>query len=188
MKSPSKKCLLPTYERVRHLLNYDPETGVLSWRVRPPNNVKRVGDKAGGVNSIGYECVRIDQVLCLSHRVIWLWYYGYWPENNIDHINRTRNDNRIVNLREESQSCNAKNSEQRVGNRGVKGVYERRDYKGWTASIKENYISTNLGSFKEFTEAVAHRLAAEQCLGWEGCDSLTPAAKYMRDYLCKTSE
>lgn len=40
-----------------------------------------------------------------------------------------------------------------------------------------------LSIFDDFTEAVAHRLAAEQCLDWDGCDSTSPAYLYMKEYL-----
>lgn len=35
----------------------------------------------------------------------------------------------------------------------------------------------------DFTEAVAHRLAAEQCLGYNSCDNQSSAYLYMQKYL-----
>ncbi len=40
-----------------------------------------------------------------------------------------------------------------------------------------------VGRHKDFTEAVAHRLAAEQALDWSGCDSSSPAYQYMQNYI-----
>lgn len=41
---------------------------------------------------------------------------------------------------------------------------------------KSNYI----GIFTDFGEAVAYRLAVEQCLGWENCDSSSPAYQHIQ--------
>ncbi len=119
-----------------------------------------------------------------QHRVIWCLVYGYWPENNVDHINRIRTDNRIENLREVSQVCNSQNSEQRTDNTtGVRGVCWFPRTCRWAVQICVNDIKYYLGYYKEFTEAVAHRLAAEQCFGWADCDINSPAFQYMQAYI-----
>jgi len=67
-------------------------------------------------------------------------------------------------------------------NSGVKGIISRKrlGHKDkWRAMIAEGGRLHHLGQFSDFTESVAHRLVAEQCLGWEGCDSCSPAYQYM---------
>ncbi len=50
----------------------------------------------------------------------------------------------------------------------------------WRACIKLNGSTMHIGRFTDFSEAVLHRFAAEQCLGWEGCDSSSPAYQYVK--------
>ncbi|MFQ6248777.1 HNH endonuclease [Yersinia enterocolitica] len=47
-----------------------------------------------------------------AHRLFRSYFYGKWPDNQIDHINRDRSENRISNLRESSCSKDICNHEQ----------------------------------------------------------------------------
>ena len=169
-----------TQEEVRQLLDYDPETGELRWREWKQG--RKMGKAVGmSVGSAGYRQIRINGKGYLTHRLIWLWRYGYFPENEIDHIDRDKRNNRLSNLREVSNSCNQRNSETRTDNKsGVKGVCWANRKSKWLASMKVNNEWRYLGLHTEFTEAVAHRLAAEQCLDWEGCDNNSSAYQYMK--------
>ena len=169
-----------TQKRVRALFDCDPETGLLTWKVNK-GRIK-AGQLAGGMFKSGYLAVGVDCSRYYSHRVIWLWYYGYFPENDIDHVNRDRFDNRICNLREVSRSCNNYNSCVSMSNTsGIKGVDS---YKGgFRASIGIEGKPCYIKRTKDFTEAVAHRLAAEQCLRYSSCDSQSSAYLYMQKYL-----
>lgn len=171
-----------TQEYVRELLGYNPETGELRW-----NKYKRGRRKSGTVGSVnraGYLRFDIDRRSYLTHRVIWLWWYGHFPENDIDHINRNKTDNSISNLREVSRSCNMRNCEtDRTNSSGVKGVcWDRRKGK-WEAKIVSNCKTRYLDYHNDFVEAVAHRLMAEQCLDWADCDANSSAYRYMREYV-----
>ncbi len=107
--------------------------------------------------------------------------HGYWPENHIDHINRDKADNRLCNLREVSNQCNIRNA--KVGKNTttkINGVCPHK--RGYEVYIKVNYKKFNLGVFEDFVEAVAHRLAAEQCLDWSGCDTSSSAFCFMQEY------
>ena len=46
-----------------------------------------------------------------------------------------------------------------------------------------NYKKIYLGIYKDFDEAVCVRLAVEQCVNWEGCDSNSPAYQYVQKML-----
>ena len=169
-----------TQKRVRELFDYDTETGLLMWKVN--RRRVKVGDVIKTVNSAGYTTLEIESKSYLAHRIIWLWNYGYFPENDVDHINRVRADNRICNLREVSQSCNIHNSCVSTRNiSGVKGVSV--DKHGCHASIMIGGKQIHIKTVHDFAEAVAHRLAAEQCLGYNSCDNQSSAFVYMQNYI-----
>ena len=170
-----------TYERLKELLHYDPDSGIFVWNIGRPG--ASVGTVAGAIRHDGYVRIGVDNKRYLAHRLAWLYVHGYMPENSIDHINRNPLDNRICNLREVSHMCNMRNIDTPKNNTsGVKGVIWNKHNLLWVAVIGNKTIKYS----RDFTEAVAHRLAAEQCLGWAGCDSSSSAYKYMQEYLCQT--
>lgn len=131
---------------------------------------------AGGTNNIGYVAISVQGKLHLAHRLAWLFVHGYLPEHQVDHINRIRDDNRIENLREVSRSCNLRNTGNFVNNTsGVKGVYWNKGKNKWHAQIRINLKMKHLGYYDDFQDVVCARLTAEQCVGWSGCDSNSPA-------------
>ncbi len=173
MKNHSKKL---TQKRVRELFDY--KDGSLFWK-KPPKCQVKIGDEAGSMHWSGYRIVRVDRRLYLSHRMIWLYLHGYFPEDGLDHIDKNKLNNRIENLREVSQVCNSRNCGNFKHNKsGVKGVHWAKANNRWISSIRVFRKSYHIGSYKDFNEAVLHRFAAEQCLGWHGCDSTSPAYLY----------
>jgi len=60
----------------------------------------RAGDMAGTVHSTGYVRISIDGGKYTAHHLAWLYVHGLWPSDQIEHINRKRSDNRLVNLKE----------------------------------------------------------------------------------------
>jgi len=162
-----------TQERLKEVLNYDSETGEFHWKISGRGGPKP-GSRAGSINGERYRQVRIDGKIYSSHRLAWLYTYGYFPENQIDHINRTRDDNRIENLREVSSSCNMRN---RKGNSdsfsGVKGVYKNGS--NWRALIRVDNKCINLGTFTTLFAAAKARAEAEEKHGFITCDRLSEA-------------
>ncbi len=161
-RAPKTKPVL-TAERVRELFNYDPETGSL---VRL---ISRGSRKAGAVvNYPGQKRgqVRIDGEKFLVHRVVWLTVTGFWPDQDIDHVNGNPSDNRFVNLRLATSEINNQNRRQAQGNNwaGLLGVGSSGCAKRYRASIvvKGRYI--HLGCFDTPEEAHAAYLAAKRQL------------------------
>lgn len=98
------------YDWIHEHYSYDPETGHLTVIKKPYKSILNVGDRAGYLGDVGYRYIKIQSRTYKEHRLIWLYVHGYFPEHQIDHINRIKDDNRIENLREVSQSCNKRNS------------------------------------------------------------------------------
>jgi hypothetical protein len=156
-----------TAEHLRARLHYNPDTGVFTWLSSPSRKaVTFVGKPAGCVKN-GYITIGIDRVDYPAHRLAWLYVYGEWPAERIDHINLDRADNRISNLRQCTHSQNLANTRARSTNSsGYKGVYFHTGAKRWQAKIKVNYRSKHLGFFDTKEEAAdAYRKGAELYFG-----------------------
>jgi len=166
-------------ERLRELLDYDPEAGTLTWRSRPasmfydagPNGAERAaaswnaryaGKAAGATDAHGYLHVSIFKHLMKAHRVAWAIHYGRWPDGQVDHLDHDRANNRIANLREATEAENSRNrAAPAKGESRVLGVnYHKRDRK-WRAYIKVDGKTTHLGYFDSMEAAIAARRDAE---------------------------
>ena len=107
-------------QRLRELLDYNQETGILNWRRRPREmfrdtrmfntwNTRYAGAEAGAVCNGKYLYINVLGSNILAHRIIWMMIHGEWPNGVIDHINGKKRDNRIENLRDVSGRINSEN-------------------------------------------------------------------------------
>lgn len=156
---------LPSQAHLKSRLDYDPETGVMTWRERGSEShvgrydVRLAGKVAGTLNHKGYRVVRltIDGALqgYSSHRLIWMIAYGEDPgENQIDHINGVRDDNRLANIRIATQSENQKNVPAKITNEsGYKNVSRRNDSGLYRARITVDGGRVHLGDYATAEEA-----------------------------------
>ena len=172
-----------TQKELRSFLFYDECTGIFTWKISPRFNVL-IGSVAGTVTAQGYIHIRLLNNIYKAHRLAWLYVYGVFPEYGIDHKDRNPAHNWISNLREATQQCNRRN----IGNiktntSGVKGVYLNKKLSKWYAQIKVDYATFSLGQYSDFDDAVCARLAAEQCLGWSGCELTSPAHIYVNNLI-----
>lgn len=149
---------------------YDPIDGRFVWRYSRRGCVKQETE-AGSLDPRGYLVIGINGRGYFAHRLAWLWVYGTWPKEEIDHINMIRDDNRLVNLRDATRSQNLHNGRSRKNNtHGTKGISKHK-YKGkwtgqWVAQIQRNKIHHYLGLFSSKKEAMAaYRTAAESFYG-----------------------
>lgn len=131
-------------ERLHELLEYDPETGEMFWK-------RRV---AGTLNGEGYLQVRVEGQSLLLHRVAFALMTGRFPEDEVDHDNRDRADNRWENLKESTRSQNMHNAGMLSNNTsGVKGVCWHRGRKAWHARIVVRGATHHLGYFADIADA-----------------------------------
>lgn len=155
-----------TAERAREALDYDPKTGLITWRIN--HNGRYIGQPAGWikVNWAGKNYLRIGLGggRHYAHRLIWLHVYGRWPEGEIDHLNGNGLDNRLSNLREVSREENAKNRRLGVNNRsGFIGVSRHKVKGKWRVQVNVNGQIKHLGIFTNKADAAeASRKAREE--------------------------
>ncbi len=157
----------PTADEIRQVLAYNPETGKLS-RMKKWGS-KDVGSEPGCKSKCGYWQVGVFNRTYTAQQLAWVLHYGEWPNGLIDHINRNRMDNRIVNLRCVHRSYNAHNTGIRANNTsGMTGV-RRRSSRGsalykpcWEAYISVEGVRHQLGYFETMEEAIAARKSAEE--------------------------
>jgi hypothetical protein len=150
-----------TPERLRSLLDYDPDTGVFTNRVTR-NPRAKAGQPAGALTSEGYTAFQINGAKIYAHRAAWAYVYGVWPDTEIDHINRQRNDNRIVNLRLATRCQNSQNTGAHKRNpTGCKGVTFHARNKKWQVQLRANSKTFYVGQYAKLADAVQARAIAE---------------------------
>jgi len=143
-------------------LSYNQETGIFTWIKSPGGNIKK-DTQTGCKNKRNYVLIGIKGRTYFAHRLAWLFAYGTWPEQEIDHINKNESDNRLVNLRLATRNQNNQNRKQFSNNSsGHTGVRWHKKNKRWHAyiGISKKYIY--LGSFKIIEDAVFARKKAEK--------------------------
>lgn len=170
-------------ETLRRLLDYDPETGALTWRERPAEmfesgaksaqdnartwNRRFAGKPAFATNhGNGYLSGRVLGIKEYAHRVAWMIAHGTWPRQ-IDHINGIKKDNRASNLRSVFQSENMKNTRLRSDNTsGFVGVSWDKRKNMWLSGIKIDGRRYHVGYFAKLNDAVTARRGAERKYGF----------------------
>jgi hypothetical protein len=149
-------------ETVKKIFHYDAESGMLLWRNGNGRNVKP-WQQANSLNSSGYYAIKIQNKSYRVHRLIWLYVNGKFPDGDIDHKNRIRNDNRLCNLRDVSRTDNAQNISLPKHNKsGHIGVSWIKSHNCWTVYVKVNKKNKWLGYYKNLDAAIAARKAGEK--------------------------
>lgn len=151
-------------EHSKSILDYNHETGLFT-RIAPTKGA-RVGDIAGVKNKKVYIKIRTNGKTILAHRLAWAMHYGYQPKQ-IDHINGIKNDNRISNLRECTDSENKSNKPKPKNNKsGHKGVSWCKQTGKWRAQIAKDNKYMCLGRFTRPEDAAqAYAEAAKKYHG-----------------------
>lgn len=137
-----------TVERLKELVTYCPERGVLVWL-----GGRRAGQVAGYTRPDGYQRVCVDGKFYLGHRLIWLYHYGALPEQGqvIDHIDGNTANSRIDNLRAVAHRVNLTNTKKhRAGH--LPGVYQIPSGK-WRANCQGTGKRRHIGYFTTAEEA-----------------------------------
>lgn len=141
------------HSRLLELLAYDAETGLFRWAVSR-GRLAKAGSVAGGPRVDGYWGIKLSGFTYLAHRLAWFYVYGVWPEEELDHIDRNRANNRIENLRHATRADNCRNKPvSRSSKTGVKGVWPHKNR--FRAEIHFDGKQRDLGVYDTVDEARA---------------------------------
>ena len=132
-------------EEMKQYLSYDPETGHFTWIKLKLFSHLKVGDIAGTLSD-GYILINFNYKKYRAHRLGWLFTYGKWPNNHIDHIDGNRSNNKINNLRDVTPQENLFNIKKVRAGSGYIGVYKRKY--SWQTRIGLNGKDIHIGYFK----------------------------------------
>lgn len=169
-----------TQKELKKILHYDPITGVFTWTKSRNGAGCKKGQQAGTIK-------KNRRIICINYKeypsthLAWLYMKGRLPIAKIDHKDRNTLNDKFKNLREVSTICNARNTGNYKNNSsGIKGVHKEGCSGKWIVQIAVNGKRKHLGRYRDIDEAICIRLAAEQCLDWDGCDSNSSAFHYVK--------
>lgn len=128
--------------RLRELVHYDPVSGIFTRRAKRRKHP--AGERSGYITASGYRCLKLDGKIYPAARLAYLYVFGRWPFPEIDHIDRNRSNDAIINLREATRRENACNTEKRRRNkyRGVQSLSSVRHRAYISAQGKKKIIGT----------------------------------------------
>lgn len=159
-----KVATMLTADRLRELLSYEPETGAFTWRVN--KGCVRAGRRAGCQMPNGYWQITIDGTNYVGHRLVWLYVFGRWPLDELDHEDRDKGNIRLRNLREATHKENLFNVGVKKNNTsGYTGVSFRKGRNTFRAHVKIDGKYIHLGTFTTAGEAHAAYQAAIEYRG-----------------------
>ena len=137
-----------TQEKLKELFEYDSNGGFIRKTSGKPVEVKITKGRR-------YSRVGINGNPYALHRMIFLWHYGYLPKI-LDHIDGSRLNNKIENLREVTQSQNCLNRKHHSNSKSpYKNVYlqsptKKSEWKrNWVVSITVEDKRKYIGSFED---------------------------------------
>ena len=169
-----------TQEKLKELFLYDKFLGIFIRLKTVTGNAKK-GDIAGYIDNRGYRRITINRKKYTVSRLAWLYVEGYLPENQIDHRNRIRHDDKWHNLRHVSQQCNTRNSKiYNTNTSGITGVKWHKRKRKWRSEIMISGKTIHLGYFDLKLNAAKARWKAEVKYGFPNCNTTSTAYLYLQ--------
>jgi hypothetical protein len=152
-----------TQERLKELIEYDPETGMFRRRVIIGNNSVKDWTK-GSIGKRGCYTLSVDGYTYKAHRLAYLYMVGNWPRHLVDHKDCDPQNNRWDNLRKATPSENSANKKF-YSQYGAKGIVKSKDR--WSAQIRMEGKRFYLGTYDTIEEAHAAYCGAGRVLHGE---------------------
>ena len=136
-------------ELLREFVDYNPETGSMTWKERDIKHFKCLrdcnrwnnryaGQECGTSMYRGHKLMRISGKPFYIHRAAFAHHFGYWPTKEIDHKNQNPTDNRLSNLRETNEN-NRNKSKQKNNTSGYTGVSWDKNRNKWRVAVSRKY-------------------------------------------------
>lgn len=145
---------LPPIEILNHMIHYDKEKGILTWK--NSSKTSRNGMMCGhGRGRSGYRVVGILMSQYLYHRIAYFIHTGIDPFGYIvDHKDGDPTNNKPSNLRLASRSQNNANGRPyKTSKTGFRGAFWQKSMKKYCASIQSEGKREVIGYFNCPTEA-----------------------------------
>lgn len=170
---------LPSQEYLNECFDYNPDTGVLTWKRRNRDafvsqrgymswNARYAGKPAGrlGLNPDGgQKCIDvcINSVFYKAHRIVWVMSYGHIDDSiQVDHIDGNPWNNKLSNLRLATNTQNQWNkgtySHNTSGHPGVSYDQSRNKYMSY---LEHNGRRIHTARWDTKPEAIVARAIAE---------------------------
>ncbi len=146
-----------THEHLKAMLDYNPVTGVFTWKVRPhARSRQQPGDEAGVVKTVRghqYRYIGIDYTQYHASQLAWFYVNGAWPGVSLTFVNEDTADTRIENLAEMRTTPNRHDFSSEKG----RGNY-RREYRETNRDVLrglqfQKYYGITLDDFQKMLVA-----------------------------------
>ena len=146
----------PTQQELLKYLKYDPITGHLTW-IKKAGNSTILNSRAGSTTKTGYRRFTFKGKNYQEHHIIWCIVHGHFPTHQIDHEDQVRDNNAIHNLKEVTQSENARNRSRRNTHIDEAGIWYCKRRKRYIAEITYEGKKVYQATFINIDEAIEQR-------------------------------
>ena len=148
-----------TEEIIQDDIEYLPDTGELFWK--RSSRGRKLSKPIGCTNTKGYRVVTLGGTQFKLHRVVWFKVYGEWPEGELDHIDKNKDNNKVENLRVGS-SINSHNRSMPLPRSGLIGACWNKARQKYKTAIRIDGKNIHLGYFDTPEEASSVYLKAKE--------------------------
>ena len=144
-----------THEELINIFDYHPDGYFIDKGNR--RRIKKGKIVAGWIEKGGYRRLYVLDRTYLLHRLIFFYHNGFIPEypnQEIDHIDRDKLNNRIENLRICSKNGNMQNKiKSKNTSSKYRGVFYSNNEEKWKCGLTVNFIRHHIGTFENEKEA-----------------------------------
>ena len=146
-----------TYEELFDWIDYDPIFGKITYL-----NRKR---EARATSPDGYTMITVKNKMYYAQKLIWLYMTGFWPPKglSVDHKNRNKKDNRLINLRLATHEQNTQNRTKSYWKeyKGITETVKANGFKSYRCALRVNGVDKFWGPFEDKEDAArSYDLAA----------------------------